>query len=145
MRHRMMTQSRQRFTPTLGFRMPEDLVKAGFEDRGEACVEKMTQLYDRLLPDFPEAASYTTLHGSEVRWQMGINDRALMHMIELRTTPQGHPSYRKVCQEMHRAVADRNPWRAKAMKFADHNDYFWSRGDSEARQRVKEALLENKA
>lgn len=143
-RHRMMTQSRQKFTPTMGFRVPDDLVRAGFEDRALACVEKAISLYARLLPDFPEAASYATLHGSEVRWTIGINDRALMHLIELRTTPQGHPSYRKVCQRMHEAVRARSAWRGEAMKFADHGEYFWSRGDSEARQRVKEAALETK-
>lgn len=140
----MMTQSRQKFTPTLGFRMPEDLVTAGFEDKAKACVEKAVALYERLLPEFPEQASYATLHGSEVRWTMGINDRALMHMIELRTTPQGHPSYRKVCQLMHKAVSARRAWRGEAMKFADHGDYASARGDSEARQRVKEAALEKK-
>ncbi len=143
-RHRMCTQLRQKFTPTLGFNMPEDLVRAGFENKALACVEKAHSLYARLLPDFPEQASYATLHGSQVRWALGINDRALMHLIELRTTPQGHPSYRKVCQELHKAVAKRHPWRAEAMKFADHGDYFWSRADSEARQRVKEAALDQK-
>ncbi len=65
-------------------------------------------------------------------------------LIELRTTPQGHPSYRKVCQEMHKAIAARSPWRAGVIKFADHNDYFWSRADSEARQRAEEAQLDRK-
>lgn len=143
-RHRMMTQSRQRFTPTLGFNMPEDLVRAGYADKAEACVEKAVALYEILKSEFPEAASYATLHGSRVRWTMGINDRALMHMIELRTTPQGHPSYRKVCQKMHDAVTTRSAWRGEAMKFADHADYASARGDSEARQRVKEAALESK-
>lgn len=143
-RHRMMTQSRQRFTPTLGFNMPEDLVRAGFEDKAKACVAKAVALYEALAPEFPEAASYATLHGSRVRWTMGINDRALMHMIELRTTPQGHPSYRRVCAMMHDAVSARSAWRGAAMKFADHGEYFWSRADSEAKQRVKEAALETK-
>lgn len=144
MRHRMMTQNRQRFTPTLGFNMPEDLVEAGYEDMAQSVVDTAIELYERLLPDFPELASYATLHGSDVQWSLGINDRALMHMIELRTTPQGHPSYRKVCQIMHKAVAERHAWRADAMQFADHGDYYWARGDSEARQRVKEAALEKK-
>lgn len=144
-RHRMSTQSRQKFTPLLGFRMPKDLANAGFAVRAEACRQKIVALYERLLPDFPEQASYATLHGSVVRWTIGLNDRALMHLIELRTTPQGHPSYRRVAQLMHKAVATRHPWRAEAMRFADHNDYFWTRGDSEARQRVKEAELEKHA
>ncbi len=144
-RHRMSSQSRQKFTPMFGFRMPDDLIKAGFADRAEACRQKAVALYERLLPEFPEEASYATLHGSVVRWSIGLNDRSLMHLIELRTTPQGHPSYRRISQMMHRAVAACAPWRAAAMKFADHGDYFWSRADSEAKQRVKEAALEANA
>jgi len=143
-RHRMMTQQRQRYAPTLGFNMPEDLVRAGFEDKAKACVEKAVALYDLLRGEFPEAASYATLHGSRVRWTLGINDRALMHMIELRTTPQGHPSYRRICQKMHEAVMERSAWRGEAMRFADHGSYESARGDSEAKQRVKEAALEKK-
>ncbi|HTK04417.1 MAG TPA: FAD-dependent thymidylate synthase, partial [Candidatus Eisenbacteria bacterium] len=132
-RHRMMTQQRQRFTPTLGFNMPEDLVRAGYADKAAVCVAKAVALYEALAPEFPEAASYATLHGSRVRWTMGINDRALMHMIELRTTPQGHPSYRRICAMMHDAVTARSAWRGAAMQFADHGDHFWSRADSEAK------------
>ena len=65
-------------------------------------------------------------------------------MLELRTTPQGHPEYRKVSQAMHQAVKKRSPWRGEAMQFVDYNDYYWSRADSEAAQRVKEAKLDKK-
>jgi thymidylate synthase ThyX len=143
-RHRMCTQLRQKFSPLLGFEVPNDLVAAGFTDKVNACVQRAAALYKRLLPDFPEQASYATLHGSQVRWCLGINDRALMHLIELRTQPAGHPSYRKVCQRMHKAVSARSAWRGKAIAFADHGDYFWTRADQEARQRVKEAALDDK-
>lgn len=144
-RHRMLTQQRQRWTPDFGFSMPPDLVVAGFEAQARACVEKAVALHARLAQEFPEEAAYATLHGSLVRWTVGINDRALMHLIELRTTPQGHPSYRRTAQAMHHAVAARSPWRAEAMTFADHHDYASARGDSEARQRVKEAALDAKS
>ena len=36
---------------------------------------------------------------------MDMNAREAMHVIELRTAPQGHPSYRRICQAMHRAIA----------------------------------------
>ncbi|MFH2063326.1 MAG: FAD-dependent thymidylate synthase [bacterium] len=144
MRHRMTTQIRQRFTPLLGFCLPQDLETAGFSDRAVECHRLAVELYRRLRTDFPEEASYAALHGSKVRWIMGLNDREAFHLTELRTTPQGHASYRKVGQLMHRAIAARSPWRAAAMSFVDHNDYLWARGDSEARQRVKELALENK-
>jgi thymidylate synthase ThyX len=141
-RHRMATQSRQKYTPMLGFVMPEDLVITGHEDKVRACVAKAQELYELLKADFPHQASYATLHGSQVRWTFACNDREAMHLTELRSAPQGHPLYRKVAQQMHAAIAQRHPWRGAAMKFVDYNDYFWARGDAEARQRVKEAALE---
>ena len=38
----------------------------------------------------------------KVRYVMQFNAREAMHLLELRTGPQGHPAYRRVCQEMHR-------------------------------------------
>jgi thymidylate synthase ThyX len=52
-----------------------------------------------------------------------MNAREAMHVIELRTSPQGHPAYRRVCQEMHRLIDARAGHHAiaDAMKFADHS------------------------
>jgi hypothetical protein len=102
----------------------------------------MMVLYELLKVEFPAAASYATLHGSLVRWVMGLNDRSAMHLIELRTTPQGHPSYRRVAALMHDAISARSAWRGAAMQFADHGVYGWARGDAEAKQRVKEKALD---
>jgi thymidylate synthase ThyX len=58
-----------------------------------------------------------------VRFYMQMNAREAMHVIELRTSPQGHPAYRRVCQEMHRLIDARARHHAiaDAMKFADHS------------------------
>ena len=45
---------------------------------------------------------------------MQMNAREAMHVLELRTTPQGHPAYRSVCQEMHRLIAEEAGHRALA-------------------------------
>jgi hypothetical protein len=37
---------------------------------------------------------------------MQLNARAAMQMLELRSTPQGHPQYRRVVQEMHRLIGE---------------------------------------
>ena len=52
---------------------------------------------------------------------MDMNAREAMHLIELRTTPQGHPVYRRVCQEMWRLIRDRagHAGIAEAMRFVD--------------------------
>ncbi len=144
MRHRMSTQLRQAFSPLLGIVLPQDVQDAGFTEKIMACHERVVALYHKLVPVVGPSAAYVTLHGNRVRWIMGMNDRALMHMLELRTTKQGHPQYRKICQEIHRAIEKIDPWRASIMNFVDHNSYDSARGDSEARQRVKERLWEEK-
>ena len=54
----------------------------------------------------PDAAPYAVVMAYRVRFYMDMNAREAMHVIELRTAPQGHPSYRRICQAMHRAIAD---------------------------------------
>lgn len=144
MRHRINTQQRQLFTTKLGFYMPEELVAAGFKEQAQACIDKANALYDVLVKVDKVLAQYAVLHGHYVRWEISLNDRAAMHMLELRSTPQGHPNYRIAAQAMHKLIEDRSPWRAEMMKFVDHNDYYWSRADSEAKQRVKERELDKK-
>ena len=46
----------------------------------------------------PEVASYAVSMAYRVRFYMEMNAREAMHVIELRTAPQGHPAYRRVCQ-----------------------------------------------
>ena len=59
----------------------------------------------------------------KVRFVMQLNAREAMHLLELRTTPQGHPAYRQVGQEMHRLIADEAGHHAVAelMCFVDHS------------------------
>jgi hypothetical protein len=54
---------------------------------------------------------------------MEMNAREAMHLIELRTAPQGHPAYRRVCQQMHTLIARRagHAAVAAAMQFVDHS------------------------
>ena len=68
-----------------------------------------------------------------VRFYMEMNAREAMHLIELRTAPQGHPAYRRVCQQMHRLIADKAGHRviAQAMSFADHSNVELERLGSE--------------
>jgi thymidylate synthase ThyX len=41
-----------------------------------------------------------------IRFYMHMNAREAMHLIELRTSQQGHKSYRWVAQEMLRAIRE---------------------------------------
>ncbi len=141
-RHRMLTQERQLLSTRLGFNMPDLLIEAGCRDLVDKCVHKSEVLYEKIRPVFGrEVAQYVVLFGHNIRWTMGMNFREAMHLLELRTIPQGHPSYRKMCQEMHRQIKQKYHDLADLMKFVDYNDYFWSRAESEAVQRRKENKL----
>lgn len=71
-----------------------------------------------------DVASYAVAMAYRVRFYMDMNAREAMHLIELRTAPQGHPSYRRVCQAMHRAISAVAGHHAIAstMQFVDHSE-----------------------
>jgi hypothetical protein len=72
---------------------------------------------------------------------MQLNAREAMHMLELRTGPQGHPSYRRVCQEMHRQIAEQAGHHAVAamMRHVDHSEPELERLESERRAESRRA------
>ncbi|PIE90319.1 MAG: hypothetical protein CR997_06935 [Acidobacteria bacterium] len=142
MRHRMGTALIQPLEPHLGFEMPAECALAGVKDLALEIVTRAESLYQLIKQESSIDCEYAFLHGHRMRWLLGMNDRALMHMLELRTTPQGHPNYRKVSQHIHRALAEKFPERSARMNFVNHQPVFWSRADSEARQRDKEDKIE---
>ena len=125
-RHRMLTIEWQSLTPAHGYRLPGAVEAAGAADGYEASMTRSAELYDLLLNRFGlPLASYPVALAFRVRYAMHLNAREAMHLIELRTTAQGHPEYRKVCQQMHRLIADQAGHLALAtlMSFVDHGDY----------------------
>ncbi len=146
-RHRMMTQQRQDFTVELGFsEIPDEIQEAGYTTDVQSCVDKVTELYHAIKNDLGTAiAQYVVLFGFNTRCMFGFNDREAQHLLELRTQPQGHRSYRLVCQEIARKMHEAAPTRVESLlQFVDYNDYDWPRADSEAHQRMKEAKLDRK-
>ena len=123
-RHRMMTIEWQRLCPDHGYTRPEAVDAAGLGGAFDDAMARSATLHDLLLPDFPEQAAYAVSLAYHVRFVMQLNAREAMHVLELRTTPQGHPVYRDVCQQMHRQIAERAGHRAIAemMRFVDHTD-----------------------
>ena len=139
----MLTQERQLLTTKLGFDIPQSLIDAGHEEEINKCINISSSLWEKIANDIsPEAAQYAVLFGFNIQWMMGMNLREAQHMLELRTIPQGHPNYKKICQEMNTLITKRFPQITGVTQFVDYKDYFWSRGESEAKQRQKERQLE---
>src|SRR5213079_279164 len=121
-RHRLLTLEWQRLTPHHGSVMPEAVAAAGAEADWTEVLGGSAELHDAIVAaGLPEVASYAVAMAYRVRFYMELNAREAMHVIELRTTPQGHPAYRRICQAMHRLIAGRHPAIAAAMTFADHS------------------------
>jgi thymidylate synthase ThyX len=133
-RHRLLTLEWQPLTPLHGYVEPAAIAEAGALDDWRAVMERSADLHAALAAHgVGEAAAYAVAMAYRVRFYMDMNAREAMHVIELRTAPQGHPSYRRVCQAMHRAIAEVAGHHAiaAAMQFADHSEVELERLQSE--------------
>ena len=125
-RHRLLTVEWQDLTPAHGYTMPASVVDAGVSDAYYAAMERSAGLWEALADRFrPAQAAYAVSLAYRIRYVMQFNAREAMHLLELRTSPQGHPEYRQVCQQMHRLIGERAGHRAIAamMNFVDTADY----------------------
>jgi thymidylate synthase ThyX len=124
-RHRLLTLEWQRLSPRHGWVMPDAVVEAGGAEDWRRVMDASADLHDAIAAaGLPEVAVYAVAMAYRVRFYMEMNAREALHVIELRTAPQGHPSYRRVCQTMHRLIAEQAGHRAlaAAMTFADHSE-----------------------
>ena len=119
-RHRMLTQDRQLLGSSLGYDSPPGLSDLGLEGRFRHSVEAAADAHRRLEHDLgPALAQYLVPLAFHVRWYFRVNLREIYHLCELRTTPQGHPDYRWVAQEMFRLVSEVHPLLAGYASFVD--------------------------
>jgi thymidylate synthase ThyX len=97
-RHRLLTLDWQAFTPDHGYATPELVRRIGAEEDWHRVMGAGAALYRDLADGgVPAIAPYALPMAYRIRFYMVLNARAAMHLIELRTTPQGHTSYRRVC------------------------------------------------
>jgi thymidylate synthase ThyX len=141
-RHRMLTIEWQPLTPHHGFDLPEPVRAAGLTVRYEESMERSRDLYGALQEQFVEQAAYAVALGYKLRYAIQMNAREAMHLCELRSSPQGHPSYRYIAQEMHRLIAERAGHRAiaAAMQYVDHGTYDLERLDAERAAEARRVL-----
>ncbi len=124
-RHRMLTIEWQTLSPRHGYERPAAIDDAGLSAVFDDAMARSAALHDELAMEFPVEAPYAVSLAYRIRFVMQMNAREAMHLLELRTSPQGHPAYRVVGQEMHRLVAEQAGHRAiaAAMRYVDHQDH----------------------
>ncbi|HTK29176.1 MAG TPA: FAD-dependent thymidylate synthase [Vicinamibacterales bacterium] len=142
-RHRLLTLEWQPLSTRHGCMEPAALADLGRLDDWRRVMDRSAELYEQLVAaGFRHVAPYAVSMAYRVRFYMQLNAREAMHVIELRTAPQGHPAYRRVCQQMHLAIRDvaRHTAIASAMQFADHSEVELERLQAERAQEARRAL-----
>jgi thymidylate synthase ThyX len=119
-RHRMLTCQWQRLSPDLGAGIPDEVREAGVGSEYERALEISRTEYERLAAaGLQDAAPYALCLGYRIRYLLDLNAREAMHLIELRSGREGHPTYRAVAQAMHERIASVHPAIAAAMTHVD--------------------------
>jgi thymidylate synthase ThyX len=119
-RHRLLTCQWQRLGPHLGAGIPEEVRDAGVGPDYERALETSRREFERLEAEgLDEAAPYALCLGYRIRYVLDLNAREAMHLIELRTGREGHPTYRAVAQAMYERIAAVHPAIARAMTHVD--------------------------
>jgi thymidylate synthase ThyX len=119
-RHRLLTCQWQRLGPELGAGIPDEVRDAGAGDEYERALEISRREFERLeRAGMAEAAPYALCLGYRIRYVLDLNAREAMHLCELRSGREGHPTYRAVAQAMHERIATVHPAVAAAMRHMD--------------------------
>jgi len=136
-RHRILTQERQRYTVRHGYVTPPELMEYGLAAPYAGALERAAEACETIALDLPDQAQYVVPLAFRVRWRVTINLRAAYHLAELRSAPQGHPSYRQIAQAIYARIRAVHPTLAEGMHFVDLSDYALERLDAERRLDAK--------
>ena len=121
-RHRLLTCQWQRLGCELGADVPEEVEAAGFGGRYREGLELSRAEYERLTDEgLDDAAAYAVCLQYRIRYLLDLNAREAMHLIELRSGREGHPSYRAIALEMLDQIAAVHPSVGAAMTFVDRH------------------------
>jgi thymidylate synthase ThyX len=120
-RHRRCIQIGQAYTLAHGFETPHEIVAAGHKDRYAAAMHRAESGAAELSQagaDSSETQYFIPLaYRKRTLFKMDFSE--VVYISELRTTPAGHWSYRKVAWEMYDAAARRYPALAKYFRVHD--------------------------
>jgi thymidylate synthase ThyX len=136
-RHRILTQDRQLLTTDLGYYIPDEILNTSMEKKYRDAMDEAKRVFEKIRKEFPEEAQYVVPMAYNIRWYFHVNLRSLQWLTELRSTPQGHPSYRKIAQEMAHQIMIKTPEFKRFLKFVDFEGYDLGRLDQEIRKEEK--------
>jgi thymidylate synthase ThyX len=139
-RHRLLTLEWQALTPQHGCETPQQIAEAGLEEDWHRVMEDSAHVWTAISREAgEEVAQYAVTMSYRIRFVMQMSAREAIHLIELRSSPQGHPTYRRVAHEMHDLIEKTAGHRAiaAAMSHVDHSDVDLERLEAERRADAK--------
>ena len=140
-RHRILTIERQLLSTKHGYDIPKEIIDSGIDKDFKDCMYLSDNVYQNIAKTMPIEAQYAVNFAYRYPYFIKINLRELYHMIELRTSAQGHPDYRYICQQIYKKINDIHPILTKGMKFVNLNEYELGRFDTEKRKEMKRREL----
>ena len=132
-RHRVLTLERQLLTADHGFSTPKEILELGIQSEYNDCMKNTKKVFYSMRTKMPQEAQYVVNFAYNYPFFMNMNLREAVHLIELRTIPQGHIDYRQVAQKMFLQIQKKHPTLSKIIKFADLKSYELERFESEKR------------
>lgn len=138
-RHRVLTQERQLLTCNYGFYIPPEIAGTALEEKYVKAMSRAKEVYDIIAVALPEEAQYVVPMAYNVRWYFHVNLRSLQWMCELRSAPAGHPTYRRVAQEMAQEACKAYPAFERFFKFVDYEGHDLGRLGQEQRKINKQS------
>lgn len=136
-RHRILTQERQLLTCNYGYYIPSEIAGTDMEKEYVEAMDLAKKAYDEIAAALPEEAQYVVPMAYNIHWYFHINLRSLQWLTELRSSAQGHPTYRWIAQEMARQTSEAVPEFERFFKFVDFDGYELGRLGAEIRMEEK--------
>lgn len=138
-RHRMLTQERQLLSCDYGYYIPSEIKGTEFEEKYCEALDRAKEAYDKIAAaGLAEEGQYIVPMAYNIRWYYKVNLRSLQWLCELRSVPQGHPTYRYIAQEIAKQVVEKFPQFERFLQFVDYDGYELGRLSQEIR-RVEKA------
>lgn len=142
-RHRIVSTDHQFLGCNLGYVVPDVIRQSTIFDEYCETMEATRALYNDWLfyhgDVSPLYLQYMVPMGFKMRWFWEVNLRELFHILELRSAPEGHPTYRRICKRIHELLAERYPFLASLITFMQTQEVAFARADSAARDEVNAA------
>ncbi len=125
-RHRMATQTPQELDAIHGYSTPPEIVRYDLLPPYEECMARAEEAYRVIAVDFPREAPYVLPLAFRKRVLFTWNLREICHFVQLRSSKQGHPSYRQIAQQVYREIERVHPLLARYLR-VDLDDYALAR------------------